>query len=91
MAGSSRLLQAFYRLYFGFWIPTLVWASTWWPLQLMYWMCRRLVMLPFNLRHLGQDAYGLWMLVGSVTIHFSVRLLLRVLKPRVGWPHGVTG
>ena len=31
-----------------------------------------LVMLPFNLRHLGQDAYGLWMLVGSVTIHFSV-------------------
>jgi O-antigen/teichoic acid export membrane protein len=30
------------------------------------------VMLPFNLRHLGQDAYGLWMLVGSVTIHFSV-------------------
>ena len=31
-----------------------------------------LVMLPFNLRHLGQEAYGLWMLVGSVTIHFSV-------------------
>ena len=26
-----------------------------------------------------------------VTIHLSVRLLLRVLKPRVGWPHGVTG
>src|SRR5512135_2009584 len=26
-----------------------------------------------------------------VTIHFSVRLLLRVLKPRVGWPQGVTG
>src|SRR5947209_18975847 len=24
-----------------------------------------------------------------VTIHLSVRLLLRVLKPRVGWPHGV--
>lgn len=31
-----------------------------------------LIMLPFNLRHLGQEAYGLWMLVGSVTIHFSV-------------------
>ncbi len=31
-----------------------------------------LVMLPFNLRHLGQESYGLWMLVGSVTIHFSV-------------------
>src|SRR5579883_1044582 len=25
------------------------------------------------------------------TIHLSVRLLLRVLKPRVGFPHGVTG
>jgi lauroyl/myristoyl acyltransferase len=49
MAGSPRILQAFYRLYFGFWIPTLVWASTWWPLGLMYWMARRLVMLPFNL------------------------------------------
>jgi len=30
------------------------------------------VMLPFNLRHLGQDAYGLWMLSAGVTIHFSV-------------------
>jgi lauroyl/myristoyl acyltransferase len=49
MAGSSRPLQLFYRLYFGFWIPTLAWASTWWPLSLMYWMARRLVMLPFNL------------------------------------------
>src|SRR5215472_16409685 len=26
-----------------------------------------------------------------VTIHLFVRLLLRVLNPRVGWPHGVTG
>src|SRR5579863_7222475 len=26
-----------------------------------------------------------------VTIHLLVRLLLRVLKPRVGWPQGVTG
>jgi lauroyl/myristoyl acyltransferase len=48
MAGSPRLFQLFYRLYFGFWIPTLVWASTWWPLGLMYWMCRWLVILPFN-------------------------------------------
>jgi O-antigen/teichoic acid export membrane protein len=31
-----------------------------------------LVMLPFNLRHLGQDAYGLWMLTAGLTIHFSV-------------------
>jgi len=31
-----------------------------------------LVMLPFNLHHLGQDAYGLWMLTAGVTIHFSV-------------------
>ena len=49
MAGSPRILQAFYRLYFGFWIPTLVWASTRWPLGLMYWMARKLVMLPFNI------------------------------------------
>ncbi len=49
MAGSSRIAQAFYRVYFGFWIPALVWASTWWPLGLMYWMARDLVMLPFNL------------------------------------------
>lgn len=31
-----------------------------------------LIMLPFNLHHLGQDAYGLWMLTAGVTIHFSV-------------------
>ena len=31
-----------------------------------------LVMLPFNLRHLGQEAYGLWMLTAGLTIHFSV-------------------
>ncbi len=49
MAGSPRILQAFYRLYFAFWIPTLVWASTRWPLGLMYWMARDLVMVPFNL------------------------------------------
>ncbi len=49
MAGSPRILQAFYRLYFGFWIPILAWASTRWPLALMYWMARNLVMVPFNL------------------------------------------
>jgi KDO2-lipid IV(A) lauroyltransferase len=49
MAGSPRILQRFYRLYFSIWIPTLVWASTRWPLSLMYWMARRLVMLPFYL------------------------------------------
>ncbi len=49
MSGSSRIAQAFYRLYFGFWIPTLVWASIRWPLAFMRWMARDLVMLPFNL------------------------------------------
>jgi O-antigen/teichoic acid export membrane protein len=28
--------------------------------------------LPFNLRHLGPEAYGLWMLTAGITIHFSV-------------------
>ena len=49
MAGSPRGVQAFYRLYFGIFIPTLAWASTWWPRALMYWMARWLVMVPFNL------------------------------------------
>jgi O-antigen/teichoic acid export membrane protein len=31
-----------------------------------------LVMLPFNLSHLGQAAYGLWALTASVTFYFSV-------------------
>ena len=30
-----------------------------------------LVMLPFNLAHLGKEAYGLWVLLGSVMVHFS--------------------
>ncbi len=30
------------------------------------------VMLPFNLRHLGVEAYGLWVLTSSLTIYFSV-------------------
>ncbi len=49
MAGSPRAVQAFYRLYFGFWIPALVWAAGWWPLSLMYWMARWLVIVPFAL------------------------------------------
>jgi O-antigen/teichoic acid export membrane protein len=31
-----------------------------------------LVMLPFNLAHLGPERYGLWVLLGSITVHFSV-------------------
>ena len=31
-----------------------------------------LVMLPFNLQHLGAADYGLWVLLGSIIIHFSV-------------------
>jgi O-antigen/teichoic acid export membrane protein len=31
-----------------------------------------LITLPFNLHHLGTEAYGLWMLTAGVTIHFSI-------------------
>jgi O-antigen/teichoic acid export membrane protein len=31
-----------------------------------------LVMLPFNLSHLGPSHYGLWILIGGVTAHFSL-------------------
>ena len=31
-----------------------------------------LIMLPFNLAHLGAAQYGLWVLLGSVTIHLSI-------------------
>jgi len=31
-----------------------------------------LLMLPFNLHHLGWEAYGLWVLTAGVTVHFSV-------------------
>ena len=31
-----------------------------------------LVMLPFNVSHLGPTAYGLWLLSASVTAHFSI-------------------
>jgi O-antigen/teichoic acid export membrane protein len=31
-----------------------------------------LITLPFNLHHLGTEAYGLWMLTAGVTIHLSI-------------------
>ena len=31
-----------------------------------------LLILPFNLAHLGTTAYGLWMLAASVTVYFSI-------------------
>src|SRR5262249_2424892 len=31
-----------------------------------------LMLLPFNVRHLGPSAYGLWMLTASLTTYFSV-------------------
>jgi O-antigen/teichoic acid export membrane protein len=31
-----------------------------------------LITLPFNLAHLGTEAYGLWMLTAGVTVHFSI-------------------
>jgi O-antigen/teichoic acid export membrane protein len=31
-----------------------------------------LMLLPFNVRHLGQSAYGLWMLTASMTTYFSI-------------------
>lgn len=31
-----------------------------------------LVMLPFNIAHLGESAYGLWLLSASITAHFSI-------------------
>lgn len=30
------------------------------------------LMLPFNIAHLGQSAYGLWMLAASITMYFSM-------------------
>jgi len=29
-------------------------------------------MLPFNVAHLGQSAYGLWVLIASITVYFSM-------------------
>src|SRR5579884_2568285 len=44
---------------------------------------------PFFSDLLILDAY--FFALRRETMNLSVRLLLRVLKPRVGWPHGVTG
>jgi O-antigen/teichoic acid export membrane protein len=41
-------------------------------LAIMTEMAVGIVMLPFNLAHLGATEYGLWVLLGSITIHFSV-------------------
>ena len=49
MAGSPRLAQAFYRVYFRFWIPLLARAATRLPPALMYWVARWLVIVPFGL------------------------------------------
>src|SRR4026207_762012 len=35
--------------------------------------------------------YACYFVLRSFKISFWLRLLLRVLYPRVGWPHGVTG
>ncbi len=35
-------------------------------------MLLAVAVLPFNVSHLGQSAYGLWMLAGSITAYFSV-------------------
>ena len=35
-------------------------------------MAAGLITLPFNIHHLGAEAYGLWMLTAGVTIHFSI-------------------
>src|SRR5688572_7951103 len=31
-----------------------------------------LVILPYNVRHLGEAAYGLWMLAASITAYFTI-------------------
>ena len=31
-----------------------------------------IVMLPFNIAHLGQSTYGLWVLIASITMYFSM-------------------
>ena len=35
-------------------------------------VCIGLIMLPFNISHLGQSAYGTWMLAASVPAYFSI-------------------
>lgn len=86
MAGSSRLTQALYRIYFGFWVPVLAWASTWWPLSLMYWKARRIVMLPFNLlrpKYLSAVRGNYARILGLPEQHRSVRRMAW----RMGYEH----
>ena len=55
-----------------------------------------LMMMPFNVAHLGQSAYGLWALTTSITVYFSVLDLgyggrareVRRAVPRVARPAG---
>jgi O-antigen/teichoic acid export membrane protein len=62
-------------------------ASPWGPVQPLATIARNLVtrylmvfadtliglfMLPFNVAHLGKEAYGLWLLTASITAYFSV-------------------
>ena len=41
-------------------------------LSVMVEMLIGLLLLPFNLKYLGEANYGLWVLLGSVTMHFSL-------------------
>ena len=41
-------------------------------LSIMVEMIVGLLLLPFNLKYLGESNYGLWVLLGSVTMHFSL-------------------
>ena len=41
-------------------------------LSIMVEMVIGLLLLPFNLKYLGESEYGLWILLGSVTMHFSL-------------------
>src|ERR1700735_813241 len=46
---------------------------------------------PFKILVIPNRGEACFYLLLRFTINLSVRLLLRVLYPRVGWPHGVTG
>ena len=41
-------------------------------LSIVVEMAIGLLLLPFNLKYLGEGNYGLWVLLGSVTMHFSL-------------------
>src|SRR5258708_38860563 len=54
------------------------------------WCCPLLLNCWIEKRNLFTEVLFLYLL-RRLTMKTSVRLLLRVLYPRVGWPHGVTG